>query len=254
MRGLKSERQEKIVAELLVRPAMRVHELATLFNVSVETIRRDLADLDQKKLISRTFGGALRPITFEPALTDREGLLVEERERIASAASELVESGDILMVGGGATTLHFARRLAAQVEHVTVITHAFSIASTLATNPLIKVLVLPGQYDGREGFIFGAETIEALMKFHANKAFLGATGLTEEGPNDASTAAGLIYGTMMRRSSEVYILADHTKFDRPSLTVFGPWSHVSGLITDLPPSPKLSQTLRTARVRIMSHE
>jgi len=245
----KTERQSAIAAELQIRPSMRVHELAERLNVSVETVRRDLAELEKKGLLSRTFGGAVRPITLEPALNEREGMLVAERERIAAAACRLIEKNDILMIGGGSTTLHLARRIAAQVEHITVITHAFGIAVALASNPRIKVMVLPGQYAGREGFIFGGETIEALQHFHADRAFLGATGLTNEGPNDASTAAGLIYGTMMRRASEVFILADHSKFDRPSLTVFGSWNQVSALITDRRPKGELDEVLTANSVR-----
>jgi hypothetical protein len=113
--------------------------------------------------------------------------------------------------------LHFARRLAAERNHLTIIAHAFSIAAALAANPLHKVLLLPGQYDGREGLISGPDTIDALQKYRASKCFLGASGLTAEGPSDASVGPGLIYGAMMRRSAESVILADHTKFGRASL-------------------------------------
>ena len=128
------------------------------------------------------------------------------------------------MIGGGATTLQFARRLAAERNHLTIITHAFSIAMALAANPLHKVLMLPGQYDGREGLIHGADTIDALQRFHANKAFLGASGLTAEGPNDAGVGPGPHLWRHDAAGLETIILADHTKFDRPSLTVYGPWS------------------------------
>ena len=94
-------------------------------------------------------------MSVEPALAEREQLMVAERERIADAVVELVEDNDILMIGGGATTLHVARRLAADRNHLTVITHALSIAVALASNPLHRVLMLPGQYDGREGLISG---------------------------------------------------------------------------------------------------
>jgi DeoR/GlpR family transcriptional regulator of sugar metabolism len=242
----KGARQARIVAQLKATPAMRVHELAALFKVSAETIRRDLTELDTKGLVNRTYGGALRPIAFEPGLAEREKLMVAERERIAAAAAALVAANDILMIGGGATTLHFARRLAAVCDHLTVITHAFSVAQAIASNVTHKVLVLPGQYDGREGLIHGADTIDALQHFHAHKAFLGASGLTTEGPNDAALPAGMIYGAMMRRASEAFILADHAKFDKPSLTVYGPWGPQVTLVTDAEPSGNFAGALRAA--------
>lgn len=248
----KSDRHARIVAELRASPTLRVNELAALLNVSTETVRRDLAELDERGLINRTYGGAMRPVVFEPALAEREKLMVEERERIAAAAVSLVESNDILMIGGGATTTIFARRLAAERDHLTVITHAFSIAVALAANPFHKVLMLPGQYDSREGLIHGPDTIDALQKYRASKAFLGASGLTAEGPNDAGVGPGLIYGAMMRRSAQTVILADHSKFDRPSLSVFGPWSPSVTLVTDAPPAGDLAAALTISGAHIIS--
>jgi DeoR/GlpR family transcriptional regulator of sugar metabolism len=245
----KSDRQARIVAELRAIPSLRVNELAGLLNVSTETVRRDLAELDERGLINRTYGGAVRPLAFEPALAEREKLMVEERERIAAAAVRLVEPNDILMIGGGATTTIFARRLAAERDHLTIITHAFSIAVALSTNPFHKVLMLPGQYDSREGLIHGPDTIEALLRYRAGKTFLGASGLTAEGPSDAGVGPGLIYGAMMRRSTETIVVADHTKFDRESLSVYGPWSDRVLLVTDKEPSGELlsAMTLSGAR-------
>lgn len=252
MRRGKAGRQEQIVAELRLYPARRVNELAERFEVSAETVRRDLAELDERGLISRTYGGAIRPVAYEPALAERQELMTDERERIAALAAAQIERNDILMIGGGATALHFARQAAAIQEPLTVITHALSIAMVLAINPLIKVLILPGQYDGREGLIHGADTIDALHHFRANKAILGASGLTSEGPNDAAIGPGLIYGAMMRRSSQTFILADHSKFDRPSLTVYGPWLPSVTLITDQAPSGELAEVLTDAGVRVLA--
>lgn len=247
----KAERQDRIVAELRAAPAMRVGDLADRLGVSRETIRRDLAELDERGLISRTYGGAVSPITYEPALAERQALMVEERERIAEAAVALVGRNDILMIGGGATTLHFARRLATEPLPLTVITHAFSIAMTLSANALIKVLMLPGLYDGREGLIHGADTLDALNRFRANRAFLGASGLTEEGPNDAGIAPAAVYGAMMRRAAATCVLADHSKFERPSLTVYGPWSRLTTLVTDQAPRGALAAALARADAQVI---
>lgn len=245
-------RQKQIVADLKLYPAMRVKELAERLGVSTETIRRDLADLDERGLINRTYGGAMRPVAYEPGISEREMLMIDERQKIAGLATGQLETNDILMIGGGATTLHFARRAALLDLPMTVITHSFSIAVALAVSPLIRVLMLPGQYDGREGLIHGADTVEQLQKFRANKAFLGASGLTVEGPNDAAMGPGLVYGTIMRRSARSYVLADHSKFDRPSLTVYGPWSDSVTLISDCAPEGDLREAMKEAGVSVVT--
>ena len=155
------------------------------------------------------------------------------------------------MIGGGATTLHFAHRLAATDKSLTVITHAFSIAMALSVNQAIKVLMLPGQYDGREGLIHGADTIDALQRFRANLAVLGASGLTVEGPNDAAMGPGLTYGAMMRRAARTLVLADHGKFERPSLTVYGPWNPSVTLISDAAPHGDLGAAIAEAGTHVM---
>lgn len=250
-RRRKAQRQSRILTELRTAPALRVQELAELLSVSKETVRRDLAELDDAGLVSRTYGGAMRPVPYEPGIAEREGLLQDERSRIAERAVDLVGQNDILMIGGGATTLHLARRLAARVDHVTVITHAFSIAAALAANATHKVFMLPGQYDGREGLVQGPDTIEALHRFRANIAFLGASGLTAEGPNDAGLGPGLIYGSMMRRAARTVIVADHSKFDSPSLTVYGSWSDKVTLVTNDAPGGALAAALREARSTVL---
>ena len=247
-RRSKPDRHALILAELRAAPALRVNDLATRLMVSTETVRRDLAELDVAGLISRTYGGAMRSGQLEPGVAVRDTLMVAERRRIAALAVGLVRPNDVLMIGGGATTLHFARRLAAAVDHVTVITHAFAIATALAANPTHKVLMLPGQFDGREGLIHGPDTMMALQRFHASTAFLGASGLTEEGPNDAALGPGLIYGAMMARSEKTVVLADHRKFNIPSLTVYGSWSSATTLITDKSPTGPLATRLAEAGV------
>jgi DeoR/GlpR family transcriptional regulator of sugar metabolism len=242
----KAGRQSRILAELRATPTLRVNELSQRLNVSAETVRRDLAELGRLGQLNRTYGGAMRPMPFEPALAERESLMVKERERIAQTAVGLVEPNDILMIGGGATTLHCARRIAVECNHLTIITHSFSIAMALATNPSHKILMLPGQYDGREGVIYGPDTVDALQRFHASKAILGASGLTAEGPNDASLGPGMIYGAMMRRAAQTLIVADHTKFNRASLTVFGKWAPGTTLISDNMPDGELALAMADA--------
>ena len=198
----KSDRQSRIIAELRTTPTLRVNELAALLNVSTETVRRDLAELDERGLINRTYGGAMRPVSFEPALAEREKLMVAERERIAAAAvkprrgqrhpdDRRRRHDDDLRAaaGGGARSPH---------RH-----HPCLLDRHGARQPtrFHKVLMLPGQYDSREGLIHGPDTIEALQRYRASKAFLGASGLTAEGPSDAGVGPGLIYGAMMKRAA-----------------------------------------------------
>jgi DeoR family transcriptional regulator, glycerol-3-phosphate regulon repressor len=111
--------------------------------------------------------------------------------------------------------------------------------------------MLPGQYDGREGLICGPDTIDALQKCRASKAFLGASGITAEGASDAGIGPCLFYGAMMRRSAETLILADHSKIDRIPLSVYGEWSAHVTLETDAQLPADLQTYLTTADTKII---
>jgi DeoR/GlpR family transcriptional regulator of sugar metabolism len=131
----KKLRQESIVAELRASPAIRIAELAIKNSVSTETIRRDLDELSAEGLINRTYGGATgAPFASEPLLDDRYRANVNQRTAMAKATALLVNNGDSLMIDAGATTIYVARRLAAELTDVTVITNSFGVATALAAN------------------------------------------------------------------------------------------------------------------------
>ena len=122
---------------------------------------------------------------------------------------KLIRPNEVVAIGSGATTTHVARRMSAECRDVTVITHSFSVATVLAANPTITVLMCPGRYNGREGMICGAETVEFLQSYNANWAILGATGITSEGFCDVEADASAVYKAMMHRAAATIAVADH---------------------------------------------
>ncbi|MFG1426270.1 DeoR/GlpR family DNA-binding transcription regulator [Roseixanthobacter glucoisosaccharinicivorans] len=246
----KKDRHARILAEMRTSSTLRVSELAAELDVSTETIRRDLYELGERGLINRTYGGAVRPLGTEPSVAERHRMLVEEREAIAAATVKFLRPNEVVAIGAGATTTHVARRMAAECRDITVITHSFSVATVLAPNPTIAVLMCPGRYDGREGMIVGAETIEFLQSYNANWAILGATGITAEGFSDAEAAAASVYKAMMHRAVQTIAVADHSKFDQQALAIWGRWADVGRLITDVAPSGAIARALQRARVEV----
>lgn len=247
----KVSRQERIVNELRARPSLRVLELANAMGVSTETIRRDLDELGARGLINRTYGGAVRQFGPEPSIRERHQMLVPEREAIAAAASDLVEHGDVLIIGGGATTTHVARRLAADKRDLKVFTDSFAVATVLAANPTDDIVICPGKYNGLEGCVFGPETIDYLGRVYANRAIIGATGLTVDGPNEANMDVAANYRAMAQRAPEVMVVSDHSKFDRPAISVYARWSNIHRLVTDVSPQGALREALKLAGVEIV---
>lgn len=248
----KKVRHDRILAELRTSPAIRIPALAELFGVSTETIRRDLEEMGENGLVNRTYGGAVpRPLGLEPAWTERFNIMAAERERMAVLAADLVRPGEALMIDGGSTTLHFARRLAAVSKDLTIVTNGFPVAMALAANPGFRVICCPGTYDPREGIVDGPDTVAFLDRFQANRAFVSTSGLTVEGPTEAHSGSAAVKRAMFRRAVERVLLLDHSKFDQPNLEVVCPLGDVQRLITDAPVPDALGRALRRAGTDVL---
>ncbi|KDR90333.1 DeoR faimly transcriptional regulator [Agrobacterium sp. TS43] len=249
MKKPKSTRQNRILSELDQSPSLRVAELAQMLAVSTETIRRDLDEMTDQGLLNRTYGGAVRSLGTEPSVTERHALFVSERERIARAAVPLLKDARVLMIGSGATTVHVARRIATEMKNITVITHAFGVATVLAINPTIDVVMLPGKYHPTEGATIGAHAVSYLQEFNADFAILGASGLGPDGPTDALLECGLVYRTMLSRSARSMVVADHSKHDRIFPARYAEWRDIDIVVTDGTVSTSLAERFREFAVQ-----
>jgi DeoR/GlpR family transcriptional regulator of sugar metabolism len=247
----KAARFERIVAELRASPTVRISKLAQTFGVSAETVRRDIDELSRRGLVDRTYGGATaHALAHEPAVNERYRVLVEERGRIGKRAARMVEPGDVLMIDAGSTTTHFAQRLAATAKDLTVLTNCLGVALALGQTPSIRVVLCPGDYDMQEGGSFGPETCAFLRRYNATKAFIGASGLTAEGPAEANPAATWVKRSMIERSDRNLLLVDQTKFGARSLELICPLETLDDIVADSAPDPDLRDALTAARVTL----
>lgn len=250
-RYAKSARQSRILEELAAAPTLRMNDLSERLGVSGETIRRDLRELDLRGLVSRTYGGAVRSFVAEPAIAERRRLMIAEREAIAAAVSARIRPGEVLMFGAGATTLHVANRIAQDHRNLTIITHAIDIIVALGANDSFTVISTPGHFDPREGHLIGQDTVAFLDGYLADRAILGASGITDEGFSNAEAHAASVYSAMMRRSSATTIVVDRQKFGVRALRNFGHWGPEVTLATDTMPDAALADAIRRRNATIL---
>ena len=247
----KTLRHQRILARLEATPTLRASDLTVALSVSGETIRRDLMELQKLGRINRTYGGASRPFALEAARSDRRQAMIVEREAIASAISAMILPKEVLMLGGGATTYHVARFLAANSRDITVITHDFASATALGTNPSIRVLFCAGRLHPGEGYLLGSQTIASLNGYIANRAIVGATGIAAHGIYDADEEAGAVFATMIQRATEAIVVADHGKFDQLAVAICSRWDAIDRLVTDRQPAGALANALREAGTEVI---
>jgi DeoR/GlpR family transcriptional regulator of sugar metabolism len=250
-RSRKQARQERIVALLRANPSVRVSQLARDFRVSTETVRRDLDELGRIGAVNRTYGGAAwSNMGHEAAVNDRLLDQVGEREHIAATASKLVETGDVVMIDGGSTTIHFARRLAAEGRRLTVLTNSLGVAAALGRDPSSKVVICPGDYNPHEGIATGPEAIAFLERFFVDKAFIGASGLTETGPSEVISSAAWVKRRMLQQAKISYLLLDSSKFNKVRHELVCSLDEIGALVTDQAPEGALRSALDRASVMI----
>ncbi len=247
----RKQRQERILEQLRTSPHVRISVLADRFAVTTETIRRDLDALSEMGLVDRAYGGAsARPMGLQPAAHERGAAFVAERGRIGAAAAALIGRGEVVMIDAGSTTQQLARHLAEVELGLTIVSNCHLVAGELAANGG-RLVMCPGEFDGREAAVYGNDTVEFLRRFHANKSFVGASGLAADGFSDVNRAAVWVKRAMMERAEETWLLVDHSKFDARLLEVVAPLGALAGLVADRAPTGALRAAIERAGLRLV---
>lgn len=250
MSAKKSERHKRLVAEISANPAVLIRDLARTLEVSRETIRRDLQELNRSGRLHRRYGSgsAFTPIGLETSLEVRSQQLVHERQRVALRSAELINEHEVLFLCSGSTTLMLAQAMQTFDKRVTVITNNLPGSIALASNPKIRTILAPGQVDYSEGFVWGHDTTEYLKKFHADVAFLSVEGITAEGAMEIDPRTAWILRTMIAQSRRVVMMVDHSKFYQASLEKFCDIKDIHVLVADRAPDGELQSALSRAGV------
>ncbi len=251
-----AEERHQAIAELVSsRGRVAVTELATHFDVTTETVRRDLSQLERLKLLRRVHGGAvsMRSVTMlEAKLSDRDRANADEKERIARAALTLLpEGGCTLVLDAGSTTVRLAALLPAS-EQWTVITHSVPIAALLAPLPHVDLQLLPGRVRTATQAAVGHATVEAIRHFRADLVFLGTNGisvrhgLSTPDPEEAATKRALI-----ECGQRAVVLTDATKVGQERTVRFAELEDVDVLVTDDSISPADARAFEAAGLDVI---
>ncbi|GIM44714.1 DeoR family transcriptional regulator [Collibacillus ludicampi] len=230
---LNNARQAQMKQYIQSKGTVTVQDLMDQFHVSDMTVRRDLSHLENIGLVKRVHGGAiyLPDRDKDILLSVREDSQKQEKERIAEKASSLVNDGDSVLLDAGTTTLEIAKKFLGR-KNITVVTNAINIASILLQNPNIEIVMTGGDVRHSTQSLVGHATVQFLQALRVDHAFIGCSGLSmERGLMNSNMAEGEIKRTMMQIAEKVYVVADHTKFEATSFSVFASWERVDAIIT-----------------------
>jgi DeoR/GlpR family transcriptional regulator of sugar metabolism len=230
-RPIAVNRHGKILHRLQTKGTVSVADLADRFDVSMETIRRDLKTLEARGLLQTVHGGATAA-DAEPSLSRRNTDNPEGKAAIGRKAASIVEDGMVILLDSGSTTLALAEALKAR-NHLTVITNSLPIALLLTRTKAIKTVMIGGEVEANDEATFGPDSMDMLRKFRVDLAFIGAGGIAEDGEfTDYSRIAAEQRALMMAAGRRAFVLADHTKFKKKTPVRISAPSAVTGLIVD----------------------
>ncbi|MDQ1036832.1 DeoR family fructose operon transcriptional repressor [Streptomyces sp. V3I8] len=234
------ERQQEILR--LARDGGRVDvvSLAEEFQVTPETIRRDLKALDRAGLLRRVHGGAIPAgrLDFEPDLAERETTAADEKDRIAKAAlAELPDEGTMIL-DAGTTVARLAGALPLEAT-LTVVTHSLPVAARLADHPGLQLHLVGGRVRHRTRAAVDAWALRAYGEIRADVVFLAANGFSAaHGLTTPDLAEAAVKRAALAAARRVVLLADSAKHGQEHFARFGDLGEVDLLITDSGLSPE----------------
>lgn len=239
---LTEERQSLLLEAVNRNHSIGLNELCQILQSSESTVRRDLNFLAEKGLLTKVRGGAMaldeKFTAFERDINEKSTLFIQEKDAIARYAASLVQNGDCVFIDAGTTTEKMADYLS--VENATFVTNAFTHAKRLAQKGY-QVFVPAGEIKASTEAIVGAGCQMSLQKYHFNKCFIGVDGISLSGGfSTPDQNEACVKTTVINHSQEVYVLADHSKFDKINLLTFAPLNR-GIIITDRLQEQKYNQ-------------
>ena len=228
------ERHEWIVEKLKVHKRIEVTEVASALNVTPETIRKDLAILENSGVLKRVHGGAIfvERLRFEANLDSRDQAERSEKEAIARRAIEEIPEGGSIILDAGTTTARIAPLIPDDRE-LMVVTNSVPISLSLALKANLNVLLIGGRIRARTAATVDSWALDALSEIRVNIVFIGTNGISiERGFTTADPAEAAVKRAMVAAAKRVVVVADHTKYGDEKFVRFASLSEVDLLITD----------------------
>jgi DeoR family transcriptional regulator of aga operon len=231
-----SSRRHQITALLQQQGSVQIPALADLFNVSTQTLRKDLNFLHRVGVCTRSPGGALLRGSWSPPKEDavdvKHKLFPPEKVRIGQVAARLVATGDSILLDSGSTTLQVARHLIDD-DSLIVVTNDVGILNELISHERTQVVFLGGALRRKSRSFYGMQTELAMRDLRVDKLFLAADGFDiEQGITTHFEPEAQLNAAMCRAAREIVVVADSSKFGRVCLHRIVEPQGISKVVTD----------------------
>ncbi len=245
-------RQQEIIAIARKHGRVSVEDLATRFEVSPQTIRKDLNELCEQRLLTRFHGGAIVASGVENlAYEARRSIAEAEKRAIGDAAAALIPDGSSLFINIGTTTEEVARALKDRSD-LMVITNNLHVATMLYPHPKIEVIVAGGAVRRADGGVVGGHAIDLISQFKVDYAVIGASAIDADGTLlDFDLSEVRVAQAIIANARTVLLVADRTKFERSAPARIGHLRDIDIFVTDSLPSEQWRSLCAREEVKVI---
>ncbi|MDT2012143.1 DeoR/GlpR family DNA-binding transcription regulator [Carnobacterium divergens] len=228
---MKLKRIQQVENYIQQQGSISLDELCSVFNVSKNTIRRDVNELEKRGTLRKVYGGV---VAVENTLVPYENRTIqyqEEKEKIAAIASTLIKENDLIFIDSGTTTSQLLNAISPDL-HFTVLTNSLDVVNLVAGMENIQLILIGNSYKAKTRSFVGVEDEELITKYNIGKAFMAATGVSiSNGLTNSDLLEYRIKKMIVEKASDVYLLADGSKFNKSTLLTYAPLEKVDTIIT-----------------------
>lgn len=247
------ERRRKIISLLEEKSSVAVPELSKLFNVTEETVRRDLEKLESEGMLKRTHGGAVvsGSINLDLPLKVREITNIEGKRAIAIKVAEYIKDGDTIMLDSSSTALQVAGQIKDK-KKITVITNSVNIVTELANTKDFNVISTGGILRESSMSFVGHLTESSIRNYNVDKAIISCKGIDmKKGITDSNEMEAEVKKAMVEVAEEVFLIADYSKFNKVSFVKTLKPNSINAIFTDKELGDEWEQLLANKNIKII---
>lgn len=230
------ERQEFILNLLKKKDVVKTSEISSTLKISRETIRKDIYTLEKKGKLLAVRGGAttLDQNITETRYRQRTSENIQEKKYIANLALKFIKDGDTIFLDNGTTIVELAKKInSSNLNNITVITDSINVLDVFRYNEKFQIILLGGGLRHSESSLSGPIALENIRNLYCNIIFCGCGGISSKiGITNHYFAEVEVTKKMIRHSSKVIVLADHSKFEKNALYKTADISEIDTIITD----------------------
>lgn len=251
MPGGLNKRQQNIVRWVESEGLVRVEDMVRRYDVTEQTIRRDLTLLESFQHLRRVHGGA-KPVnsTQNIAYRDRQILHLAEKQKIAKAIASHIPDHASIFINIGTTTETIAHELMGH-QGLQIVTNNLHVASLMSQKADFRVIVTSGEVRATDGGIVGEATLDFIEQFKLDYGLIGISAIDAEGTLlDFDYREVKVAQAIIQHSRQVYLAADHSKFGRKAMVRLGNITQADMFFTDQPPGAAILERMNDAEVQL----